>query len=304
MGETGRVVVIGDALIDELRDDDGVREFAGGAALNVAVGLARLGHPTTLIAMVGHDEPGSRIRTYLDDFGVELLDSPSPHGSSRAVSTRSAGGEPTYVFNEAAWNRRVRFGEAERDAIASAAVTVVSCFPFDDEEQTAELADAVSAASGLLAVDPNPRLGMLHDRARFVAGFERLAADADLVKVGDDDAELLYAAPLDDVRDALRDAGAVAVLTTRGAQGAGVVTATVALERPIASAPGPIVDTMGAGDAVLSAAVASLLADRPTDEREWAALVDRAMEVAAATCRFEGALLRLPSALTGLDQGS
>ena len=35
-----RVVVVGDALIDELRDDTGVREFVGGAALNVAVGLA------------------------------------------------------------------------------------------------------------------------------------------------------------------------------------------------------------------------------------------------------------------------
>ena len=46
------VVVIGDALIDELRDDAGVKEFVGGAALNVAVGLSRLGVPTTLIAMV------------------------------------------------------------------------------------------------------------------------------------------------------------------------------------------------------------------------------------------------------------
>ena len=33
-----------------------------GAALNVAVGLRRLGLPTTLIAMVGDDEPGEHIR--------------------------------------------------------------------------------------------------------------------------------------------------------------------------------------------------------------------------------------------------
>ena len=46
------VVVIGDALIDEIRDGTGVRELVGGAALNVAVGLRRLGVPTTLIAMV------------------------------------------------------------------------------------------------------------------------------------------------------------------------------------------------------------------------------------------------------------
>ena len=49
------VVVVGDALIDELRDDHGVREFVGGAALNVAVGLAQLGVPATLVAKLGDD---------------------------------------------------------------------------------------------------------------------------------------------------------------------------------------------------------------------------------------------------------
>jgi len=33
----------------------------------------------------------------------------------------------------------------------------------------------------------------------------------------------------------------------------------------------------------------------------WAVALERAMAVAAATCRFEGALLRLPSALAGDD---
>src|SRR5687767_12336550 len=100
-----RVVVIGDALIDELRDEHGVREFVGGAALNVAVGLSRLGVPTTLIAMLGDDEAGEHIRAYLADFGVQLLATPSSLGTSRAVSTRSPSGEPVYEFNAAAQAR-------------------------------------------------------------------------------------------------------------------------------------------------------------------------------------------------------
>ena len=171
----GRIVVIGDALIDELRDDANVREFVGGAALNVAVGLARLGLATTLVAMVGDDEPGAHIRAYLDDYGVDLLASPAPLGSARAVSTRTAGGEPAYAFNEAARARRIRFGDAERDAIAHAAFVVVSCFAFDDAEQTDELVAALAATDAPVAVDPNPRAGMLHDRAAFVAGFEGVA---------------------------------------------------------------------------------------------------------------------------------
>lgn len=296
-----RIVVIGDALIDELRDDTGVREFVGGAALNVAVGLSRLGVATTLIAMVGDDKAGAHIRSYLADYGVGLLATPSPLGSSRAVSTRSAGGEPVYAFNEAARARRIRFGQAERRAIADAAMVVVSCFPFDDAPQTADLSAAVAAASTALVVDPNPRAGMLHDRDAFVRGFERVAAGSTLVKVGEDDAALLYRGSLDDLRARLTDGGAGVVLATYGAGGAAIDAGDDTVTRPVSHLPGPIIDTMGAGDAVLAATV-SLLRDRmPADADEWGAVLERAMDVAAATCRFEGALLRLPEALDAVD---
>lgn len=286
------MVVIGDALIDELRDDTGVREFVGGAALNVAVGLSRLGVPASLIAMVGDDVAGEQIRAYLAEYDVELLASPSEHGSSRAVSTRSAGGEPEYVFNEAAQNRRVRYGDAERAALSDAAMVVVSCFPFDDAEQTDALLDAVGSAS--LAIDPNPRAGMLHDRDEFVRGFEKAAAHAQLVKVGEDDSHLLYGAPLEDLREKLKNVGVDAVLATYGAGGAAIDAAGLTVARPIADLPGRIVDTMGGGDSVLSTTVALVREGLPEDEAGWGFVLDRAMEVAAATCRSEGALLRIP----------
>ncbi|MET0735193.1 MAG: PfkB family carbohydrate kinase [Microbacterium sp.] len=296
---TGRVVVVGDALIDELRDDGGVREFVGGAALNVAVGLSRLGVPATLIAMVGDDSAGAHIRAYLGDFGVELLATPSPHGSSRAVSTRSGTGEPVYEFNEAARGRRIHFGDAERTAMAESAMVVVSCFPFDDVEQTLEFADALSDTP--LTIDPNPRTGMLHDRIRFVEGFEALVPRASLVKVGEDDATLLYGEPLDTLRTRLIDLGADAVLATYGAGGAAIDAGEDAVTAPISDLPGRIVDTMGAGDAALSATIAGLLEGTPADAEEWSAVLKDAMDAAAATCRFEGALLRLPSALQSED---
>lgn len=291
---SGRVVVIGDALIDELRDETGVREFVGGAGLNVAVGLSRLGVPASLIAMVGDDAAGEQIRAFLDEHDVELLASPSEHGSSRAVSTRSPGGEPEYVFNDAAQNRRVSYGAAERAAIAAAPMVVVSCFPFDDPEQTSLLVEATASLSTPLAIDPNPRSGMLHDRAEFVRGFERAASGALLVKVGEDDAQLLYGGPLDDLRVRLVDLGVGAVLATYGAGGAAIDAAGASVSRPISDLPGRIVDTMGGGDAVL-ATTAALVRDRlPADAGEWDAVLSRAMDVAAATCRHEGALLRTP----------
>jgi fructokinase len=295
------VVVVGDALIDELRDDSGVREFVGGAALNVAVGLTRLGVPATLVAMLGDDEPASRIRHYLADFGVELIATPSLLGTARAVSTRTGGGEPTYEFNEASQRRRIRFGEQERQAMAAADLVVVSCFAFDDAQQTAELADALAAADALVAIDPNPRVGMLNDKAQFVRGFEQLAAGAALVKVGEDDAALLYDDRLDALRARLVDLGGRAVLATEGAAGATIEAGDVVVTSPISNLPGRIVDTMGAGDAAFAATVAALVEGRPANTEEWASVLQEAMDAAAATCRFEGALLRTPSALTHMD---
>ncbi|SFN38311.1 PfkB family carbohydrate kinase [Mycetocola miduiensis] len=292
--EEERVVVIGDALIDEMRDASGSRDFVGGAALNVAVGLARLGVPTTLIAMIGDDADGQRIRAFLDQYGVEFLATPGLLGSSRAISDR-AEGEPRYTFNEAARARRVVFGDEERLAIADARLVVVSCFPFDDDEQAAALEDAVANPGRRLVLDPNPRAGMLHDAGRFVSNFERLASTSLLCKVGDEDAHLLYGIELPQLVERLRQGGAANVLATAGRNGASVSTPTGTASRPIADLPGPVVDTMGAGDATLAAAVHTLAtAGVPAGDAEWGRLLDDAMLVAAHTCRQDGALLQLP----------
>jgi fructokinase len=297
----GSVVVIGDALIDEIRDDSGVRELVGGAALNVAVGLRRLGVETTLIAMVGDDEAGAHIREYLSDHGVRLISSEAPHGSSRAIVQRAANGEPQYVFNDAAQQRSIRYSDAARQAIVDAGLVAISCFPFDVPAEVDALVDALGGAR--VAVDPNPRTGMLSDRAEFVRGFERLAADAAIVKVGGDDAAILYDGDLDALRARLRSLGAAAVLATAGADGATIDTDAGVASAPIAQLPGAVIDTVGAGDATLAAVSEGLVSQSPTELGEWRALLSRAMDVAAATCRAEGGLLRTPESLADSGRG-
>ena len=295
------MVVIGDALIDEIRDDSGVRELVGGAALNVAVGLRRLGVETTLIAMVGDDEAGAHIREYLSDHGVRLISSEAPHGSSRAIVQRAANGEPQYVFNDAAQQRSIRYSDEARQSIADAGLVAISCFPFDVPAEVDALVDALGDAR--VAVDPNPRAGMLSDRAEFVRGFERLAADAAIVKVGADDAAILYDGDLDALRARLRGLGAGAVLATAGADGATIDADAGVASAPIAQLPGVVIDTVGAGDATLAAVSEGLVSQSLTDLEEWRALLSRAMEVAAATCRAEGGLLRTPESLADSGRG-
>ena len=295
------MVVIGDALIDEIRDGSGVRELVGGAALNVAVGLRRLGIDTTLIAMVGDDEAGAHIREYLADHGVRLVSSPAPRGSSRAIVERAANGEPQYVFNDAAQKRSIRYSEEARLAIADAGLVAISCFPFDVPAEVDALADAVADAR--IAVDPNPRTGMLSDRAEFVRGFERIAATADIVKVGADDAAILYDGDLAALRQRLRGLGSAAVLATAGADGAAIEAEAGMVEAPIAQLPGAVIDTVGAGDATLAAVAAGIVTASPTGQEAWRSLLVRAMDVAAATCRAEGGLLRTPESLADPGRG-
>lgn len=288
------VAVIGDALIDELRDESGTRDFVGGAALNVAVGLARLGVPSMLIAMIGDDADGARIAEFLHQHGVGFVRTIGPNGTSRAISDRRDG-EPRYEFNEAAQKRAIDFGADARQVIADAPYTLVSCFPFDDSDQVAQLNASVPDDRRRLIVDPNPREGMLHSRERFVSGFESVAARCELVKVGDDDARMLYGTGLDELLARLAGIGVPHIVGTAGRDGAIVRTGDVTVSRPIADLPGDVIDTMGAGDAVLASVVRHLVAEgQPGQSEAWGAVLERAMLVAAATCRHDGALLREP----------
>jgi fructokinase len=301
----GRVAVLGDALIDEIRTDEGSTDHVGGAGLNVAVGLSRLGVPTTLLASIGDDADGEAIRAFLAEHGVELVATTNPLGTGRAVSLRVAG-EPSYVFTDAAVARGLDFSPEQLAVLEAAPLVAVSSYPFDDAVLTDRLLRVVGTDPVRLVVDPNPRPGFLPGGAAqiadFAAGFARVAASALLVKVGDDDAELVAGCSLADWQEALLASGTGGVLATRGSAGASLVLAGsadaasgTALTRGISSADGEVVDTMGAGDATFASIVASLLAERrQPGSVDWSGALERAMDVAAATVRAPGALLRLP----------
>ena len=51
----GRVLCLGEALVDVVARGDQVGEHVGGSVLNVASGLARLEHPASLAQKTGTD---------------------------------------------------------------------------------------------------------------------------------------------------------------------------------------------------------------------------------------------------------
>ena len=83
------LTVIGEALVDVVRPhDDAPRTLPGGSPLNVAVGLARLGHPVRFIGRHGQDEHGQLVREHLE--GCLLYTSPSPRDRQKSRMPSSA----------------------------------------------------------------------------------------------------------------------------------------------------------------------------------------------------------------------
>jgi len=280
------VVVIGDALVDEMRSASGSVDAPGGSALNVAVGLAVLGVPSVLIAMFGDDPDGQVLSRHLNAYDVPAVRSPALLGTGRAISDRTDG-EPRYSFSRAQIERRIDFSLAT-EILSKAEIVAVSGFPFDDATQVSQLRAAV--AGSRLYIDPNPRPGLLVDRQLFADNLELLAPQTSLFKIGADDAHIIWGDSLKTVSQRLRDAGAQAVLATEGEHGATLYSADGETHHPIAISDRPIVDTMGAGDSTFAAVIAQSL--QPSS---WDQVLSMAMAVAAETIRHPGGLLQLPT---------
>jgi len=291
-----RVVSIGDAIIDAVELTPGaVERFPGGAALNLAVGLARLGLVAQLATRYGADPNGFLIERHLRREGVGILNPPNVEFTGVALSSRRDG-EPTYHFTPPMFRRRILFDDAMRAAIATADAVAVNSFPFDNRREVDALVDALSRAAGLVVVDPNPRPNLIADITAYRGGAERAIAAAGMVKLSDEDAALLYGCAPREVADRLVAAGIDTVLLTHGSGGAGVVTRSgVSLSVPIARGHGPVVDTMGAGDATLATVLRFILVDgMPATHEAWMTCLSEAMRVAAATCASAGGSLMRP----------
>jgi fructokinase len=296
-------VVLGEALIDlldgECAGERVFRQVIGGAPLNVAVGAARLGADVEFAGAVGDDRLGERIAGFLANAGVGTRNLVRvPAQQTLAVATFD-GAEPDFRFYGEPPSYGV-FGPADLDEAIVAAAGVLYCGSIGLLRPTLRSAARRAwAIDGPLRVfDPNVRPSLLGDRAALEdqrALVEEFAAAADLVKLSAADAQFLYggAGPLEIARR-LADAGARAVVVTRSAQGALVHTADGDAELPAPAVRA--VDATGAGDSVMGALIAQLLADgTPGDLAGWRAYVDFALHVAGLVCESPGGAVSMPT---------
>jgi fructokinase len=298
-----RIAITGEALIDFTADPAAELSFQGhegGSPLNTAVACARLGQATGFLTQLSSDLFGERLMRFLEANGVDTSrilrsDAPTtlafvermPQTNRYAFYTRGSADatwapEPLPVLPPAC--RFLHFGS----------ISLLQ------EPASTRILDLVAANAGrcVRVFDPNVRPSLIPDMAAYrgrVAGWLQLA---DLVKLSDEDAAWLAPGqPIAALAAQCLQAGAMAVIVTRGAAGATLWRAGHAEALAVTAPRVEVVDTIGAGDTFTAGLSVALLAqgvERPAQLAElpdaaWRAVMRFAATAAALNCTREGA---------------
>jgi ribokinase len=237
------------------------QEAPGGKGANQAVGVARLGCRVALIARIGKDERGTRMRDQLVAELVDIThlsrDDDAPTGVALIMVDHSGEKE---ILTAPGANRRLV------DAHVAAAKTIITAskvllVQLEVPLPAVKLALDLARAAGVKTVlDPAPAVPLSDDVLQLV----------DVIRPNSSEAETLTSVPIHDRTSATR---AARVLLERGA-GAAIVQAgesgnilvTPDEEHFLPRIPVESVDATGAGDAFAAALAASLAEARSLPE--------------------------------------
>jgi 2-dehydro-3-deoxygluconokinase len=267
------VVTFGEPLVAGLpaaplpiEQSPALRLHAGGAELNFAVGMRRLGFASTLVGHVGDDPPGRLIRQVLRAEGVHtsrLTVRPGPTGLYLREWLPDQARRPYYYR---AGSAAASFGPADwpGDLKGARWLHLTGVTP----ALSASCRDACAAAltwarsAGIpVSFDPNYRpwlwdIGTARDVLR------PLIAGCDVLLIGLDEAALLLGSgTVPQAATAAAALGPGLVVVKQGAAGASAWRDGQLLSEPAHATAAT--DPVGAGDAFDAGCVAALLAGRP-----------------------------------------
>jgi fructokinase len=259
------LISCGDALIDFVPTQsaagrEAVMPAVGGSCLNVAIGMARLGAPTSFVGGISTDLFGRMIADHATASNIELgLSTRSDHQTTLAF-VRIVAGESHYAFYDAetatrSWTYRpgsVPFADVE--ALHVGSTTLVN--DRGAAETRALIDDA--RASSTISFDPNCRPNLVRDKPAYLARMAAFARTADLIKMSDVDFAYLFGEePYQQRASALLGQGTSLVVITRGNDGA-IAWHAGAGQIEVAAPKVEIADTIGAGDSFQAALLFAL----------------------------------------------
>lgn len=248
---------------------DDYRRMLAGAELNVCIGCARLQIPAGMISRVSDDPFGWYVVRSLRAEGVDVshIATDDPRRPAALLFKErlpgAAGNFRVYYHRRDAAACKVEFTDDMASYVSRArAFLYTGIFPAlsaVNHRTLLRLLEAAKAAGVMRVFDPNIRMKLLRTPARARRLLRPLAAQADLVLLGEAEAEMLYgAADADALFARLAQDGVTHAALKRGDAGAQAVRDGRQFEVPAHPAPA-VVDTCGAGDAFNAGYLSALL---------------------------------------------
>lgn len=297
------VLAFGEALVGYASVEDNLRiathfvRFPGGADLNVAVGLTRLGIRTTWASVLGNDAHGDYVADVVGQLGITPLVRRASGPTALMFKAGGADNDPEVL--------QVRHDTAfSQHADALLTSDVLALEGIDHLHLTGitlgispvvravalTLLEAAVAARVSVSFDPNLRLDLWPDRREMRTVVNTFAAQATVVMPGIGEGQLLtgHDDP-ESIAKTYLDAGTREVVIKLGAEGAQAWTADGQTARSRTFAVTPI-DTVGAGDGFAAGYLAAFLTGDSLRER-----VDRGAAVGALATTRRGDLGAMPA---------
>jgi fructokinase len=306
MTQTRPVLAIGECLIDLIAvDGQGLTDATtlaireGGAPMNVAVGLARMGTPSAFCGVVGNDPFGQRLRQTLAANGVDIshLHTSDRDETSVAYAWRDVRGDGHFrLLRQADCRLSATFTTGAVKALHPSAIVIGSVSTATSTSKLGVMAAIRSAkASGSpIVVDLNIRISQWKSVERLRLVLPGLLRQATLIKLSVDDAREAWGlTDPDAIRRQISEWNDARMVITDGSRGAVVFQAESddAIRYPVF--PVEAVEPTGAGDAFLAG-----LITRQIDSGWSPITVDDirfAMAAGAIATTKPGALTALPT---------
>ncbi|MEM8654082.1 MAG: carbohydrate kinase [Pseudomonadota bacterium] len=255
------ILCAGEALIDMIPNTQGAYvPHVGGAVLNTAVALGRLGEDTGLITGLSSDPFGTMIEDHLTASHVTTDHAVRSDRNTTLAFVHLDQGNATYTFYDAETATR---NIQPLDIAAVPAGTQAMFFggislcnpPVADTLLDLALSQPTDR---LVMADPNIRPGFVSDHDGYRARLTKLIERADIVKLSDDDIGWLVPdGDLTAKAQAILDLGPKMLLLTEGGDGATAHLANGTRVR-VAAEKATVVDTVGAGDTFNAGCLAAL----------------------------------------------
>lgn len=258
-----QVTTLGEALTvmdpvsrGPLRHVDAFAKRVGGAELNVAVTLSRLGHRAGWAGSLGDDEFGHEIRAFLRGEGVDVsgvvLDPGAPTGlyfkERRALDRLRV-----YYYRAGSAASRLRFEDLDVEHLLSGEILHLTGITPALSERCRDLTERLLAEAVergvFVSFDANIRWRLFEEEdPKVVLG--PLLAQADLLFLAEEEAGSLFGGKDQESVGHAREGMRAETMVVHGDDGAFAVDGTgVAREEAY---PVDVVDTVGAGDAFVA----------------------------------------------------